>query len=120
MQQDTDARVQRLEAFRAKQAADRKRRVSSTPSIIKVLSGACCVLHGSLNSLFLSYCCPVLQLEAKAERLKREELRAEVLDVAREERRALLLRRSSNWITPQTLDARIKEALDNPVPLHAD
>lgn len=64
--------------------------------------------------------CSVLQLEAKAERLKREELRAEVLDVAREERRALLLRQSSNWVTPQTLDARIKEALDNPVPLHAE
>ena len=60
------------------------------------------------------------QMAAKAERLKREQLRSEVLDVARAERRARLLRQSAGWVTPQTLDARIKEALDNPVPLHAD
>ncbi|PRW33523.1 beta-mannosyltransferase 1-like [Chlorella sorokiniana] len=60
------------------------------------------------------------RLEAKAERLKRAGLRAEVLDVARSERRRQLLRQSTNWITPQTLDQRIKEALDNPVPLHAE
>jgi hypothetical protein len=57
---------------------------------------------------------------AKAERLKRAELRAEVLDVAREERRRQLLRQSYSWVTPQTLDQRIAEALDNPVPLHAE
>lgn len=60
------------------------------------------------------------QLAAKAERLKREQLRCEVLDVARAERRHRLLRQSAGWVTPQTLDARISEALDNPVPLHAD
>ena len=57
---------------------------------------------------------------AKAERLKRAELRAEVLDVAREERRLQLLRQSCSWVTPQTLEQRIAEALENPVPLHAE
>ena len=61
-----------------------------------------------------------LQLAAKAERLKRSELRGEVLGVAREERRRQLLRLSANWVTPQTLDQRILEALDNPLPLHAE
>lgn len=59
-------------------------------------------------------------MAAKGERLKRAELRAEVLGVAREERRRQLLRQSCNWVTPQTLDQRIQEALDNPVPLHAE
>lgn len=61
-----------------------------------------------------------LQLAAKAERLKRAQLREEVLDVAREERRRLLLLQSCNWVTEQTLEQRVQEALDNPVPLHAD
>jgi hypothetical protein len=69
------------------------------------------------SSSFSPPCHP--QLAAKAERLKRAELRAEVLDVAREERRRQLLRQSTNWVTPQSLDARIQEALENPVPLHA-
>ncbi|PSC70078.1 Lysophospholipid acyltransferase LPCAT4 [Micractinium conductrix] len=61
-----------------------------------------------------------LRMAAKAERLKRAELRAEILDVAREERRRALERQSAHWVTPQTLEARIAEALSNPVPLHAD
>ncbi|KAI3425223.1 hypothetical protein D9Q98_008991 [Chlorella vulgaris] len=61
-----------------------------------------------------------LRTAAKAERLKRAELRAEVLDVAREERRRRLLRLSCKWVTPQALDERIQEALDNPLPLHAE
>jgi hypothetical protein len=61
-----------------------------------------------------------MQTAAKAERLKRAELRAEVLDVAREERRRRLLRLSCKWVTPQALDERIQEALDNPLPLHAE
>ena len=52
--------------------------------------------------------------------MKRSELRMEVLGVAREERRRQLLRLSANWVTPQTLDQRILEALDNPLPLHAE
>lgn len=65
-------------------------------------------------------CCPLPQLAAKADRLKRAELRAEVLGVAREERRRSLVRQSANWVTPQTLEARIQEALNNPVALHAE
>ena len=33
-------------------------------------------------------------------------------------RRAELLEQSRAWITPETLDARINEALDNPVQLY--
>lgn len=44
---------------------------------------------------------PHTQMAAKAERLKRAELRAEILDVAREERRRALERQSAHWVTPQ-------------------
>jgi hypothetical protein len=59
-------------------------------------------------------------MAVKAERMKRAELRAEVLEVGREERRRQLERASAHWVTAQTLEARIQEALDNPVPLHAE
>jgi hypothetical protein len=49
----------------------------------------------------------------------REQLRGEVMDVAREEQRRLLLLQSCNWVAPSTLEERIQEALENPVPLHA-
>lgn len=63
---------------------------------------------------------PLPQLAAKAERLKRAELRADVLEVALQQRRLGLVRQSTRWVTEQTLEQRIQEALDNPVPLHAE
>lgn len=56
-------------------------------------------------------------MEAKSARLKRNQLRADVLDVARQERVQWLMQQSKNWIAPEDLDRRIDEALDNPVPL---
>ena len=35
-------------------------------------------------------------------------------------RRAELLEESKHWITPETLEARKNEALDNPVELYAE
>ncbi|KAL4435418.1 hypothetical protein ABPG77_006180 [Micractinium sp. CCAP 211/92] len=60
------------------------------------------------------------RLAAKAERLKRAELRADILEVARQQRRLGLVRQSAHWVTEQTLDQRIEQALDNPLPLHAE
>lgn len=57
-------------------------------------------------------------MKAKSERLQRQQLREEVLDVAKEERRAWLLQQSRSWITADTLEQRIEEAIDNPVPLY--
>ena len=56
----------------------------------------------------------------KAQRLQRQALRCEVLEVAREERRQWLLNRSCNWVTGETLEQRIREAIDNPVPLYEE
>lgn len=60
------------------------------------------------------------RLAAKAERLKRAELRADVQQVARQSRRLGLVKQSALWVTEQTLEQRIQQALDNPVPLHAE
>ncbi|BDA45467.1 hypothetical protein COCOBI_07-2540 [Coccomyxa sp. Obi] len=40
-----------------------------------------------------------------------------IYDGYREQRRQVLLEQSRNWIRAEDLDARIEEALDNPVPL---
>lgn len=60
------------------------------------------------------------RISAKSDRLKRAELRADILEVAREQRRTGLVRQSVHWVTEATLEQRIQEALDNPVPLHAE
>lgn len=60
-----------------------------------------------------------MQAVGKVQRLQRQQLREEVLDVAREERRGKLLATSRMWATAETLDARIEEALDHPAPLSA-
>lgn len=59
----------------------------------------------------------VLRVAAKAARLQRQQLREEVQDVAREQRRAWLLGQSKGWVTAESLDSRIEEALENPSPL---
>lgn len=53
----------------------------------------------------------------KEERLRRQELRMDILDAARAARREALLRDSTHWVAPEALEARVQEALDNPVPL---
>jgi hypothetical protein len=58
-------------------------------------------------------------MEAKAVRLKRHQVRNDVLDVASQERRQWLLAQSKHWIAPEDLDKRIEEALEHPVPLFA-
>ncbi|KAL4419827.1 hypothetical protein ABPG75_006925 [Micractinium tetrahymenae] len=60
------------------------------------------------------------RVAAKAERLRRAELRADILEVARQQRRLGLVKQSAHWVTEQTLEQRIRQALDNPVPLHAE
>ena len=138
-QQDLEAKARRLQEYQAKQAAAAELRVRAgrsrvdrglAPRHVGSLHYDRACLPGvaaALLAAVLTSCCPhppraprVAQAAAKAQRLKREELRLEVMDVAREERRRLLLRQSCSWVTEQTLDQRIEEALDNPVPLHAD
>ena len=63
---------------------------------------------------------PEAQARLPAKWLQRQALRCEVLEVAREERRQWLLTRSRNWVTPDALEQRIREAIDNPVPLYQE
>ena len=58
-----------------------------------------------------------LQQQSQQERLRRQELRMDILDAARAARRQALLKDSKHWIDAESLDARVQEALDNVVPL---
>lgn len=58
-----------------------------------------------------------MQARAKAERLRRQELRNDILEAARASRQEALLRASRHWITDESFDNRVLEALENPVPL---
>ena len=51
----------------------------------------------------------------RMERWRRQSLREDILEAARQERRSQLCKQSASWIAPEELDERIEHALDNPV-----
>ncbi|GAB4815802.1 hypothetical protein N2152v2_002848 [Parachlorella kessleri] len=114
-QQDAAAKQAKLQLLLERQAAEREIHVwelcARMPADIAATPAASRLGDAATVVFF------VLQAQAKVERLKRHFLRQEVLEVALEERRLRLLEESKNWITADTLDMRIKEALENPVPL---
>lgn len=56
-----------------------------------------------------------LRAQAKAERLTRHFRRLAVQQAAIRQQREKLLQQSRNWITTETLDQRIEEAINNPL-----
>ena len=53
----------------------------------------------------------------REESARRETIRRRLIDGAREERRKKLLEESRKWISRETLDVRIQQALDDPINL---
>lgn len=58
------------------------------------------------------------QNKVKELRLRRQQLRTDILEAAKDVRKQKLMVASCDWVDPDTLDRRIEEALDTPEPLN--
>ena len=111
MQQDVAAKAQRQEEYLAQQEEARRQRVSARQlHHVQPRSDQPPPSEHSHPSSATAG-----QALEKQARLERERLRSETLDDFRMERRKKVLELSRNWVTEETLDQRIKEAIDNPV-----
>ena len=79
--------------------------------LVRWLAACCCVCCATDTPLSHT------QAEARQHRLSRWQRRQAALEVARGRRHEELLARSSGWVSPAQLDARIAHALAHPVSL---